>query len=73
MDNDFIIQSLPLLIVWVTFALVGYSIGKRKGVKLAVVILGTFPIWVGPFIAWLASQTDKDVLERLKGLEDRVH
>jgi hypothetical protein len=47
----------------------GFYIGRRKGKGLGHVIVGTFPLWGGPYLLWLASLTDGDVLDRLERLE----
>ena len=53
------------------FAFLCAHIGRRKGVGLGAAILGSFPAWFVLFAFWLASHTDKDVLERMKRLEER--
>ena len=68
---DFFIQLVPLLLVWIVLAIVGFYIGRRKGKSLGRVVIGTFPLWAGIYVLWLASLTDKDVLDRLARLEGR--
>ena len=68
-SSDWLIQLVPLLVVWIVLLVFGLWIGKRKGSSVGRVIVGTIPIWGGVYLLWLASLTDKDVLERLAKLE----
>jgi hypothetical protein len=70
-SSDFIVQLVPLFLLWIVCVVVGFYIGRRKGKGLGRVIIGTFPLWGGLYLIWLASLTDKDVLERLARLEGR--
>jgi hypothetical protein len=65
----FWLQFGPVLVAWVVLAVLAVRIGKRKGVRPAKCIAGTFPLWAAIFLVWLASKTDTSVLQRLEQLE----
>jgi hypothetical protein len=62
---DFVGMLLPLIVLWVVFALVFISIARRKGVRTLGAIAGSFPLWAVWYGIWLASKTDQRVLEKL--------
>jgi hypothetical protein len=70
-ESDFIIQLMPLLIVWLILLLIALPIAKRKGVSRSGKFLGCFPLWIGIAAVYWASLTDKEILERLDRLEGR--
>lgn len=69
--NDFIIQLIPLMIVWIVFLFIGIPIARRKGVGPLGIVLGCIPFWAGLVVIYWASLPDKDLLERLNRLEGR--
>ena len=69
--TEVVMYVASVLVAWVFFAFLCAHIGRRKGVGLGAAILGSFPAWFVLFAFWLASHTDKDVLERMKRLEER--
>ena len=71
MSDDFWIQLVPLALVWIILAVFCVPISRRKGVSAGWIVIGTFPVWGGLYLLWLASLTDKVVLERLAKLEGR--
>lgn len=68
---DFLIQLIPITVMYIIFAIPGYFIAKRKGISTGKFILGIFPLWGGLFVLWWASLPDKAVLDRLAELERR--
>lgn len=70
-EGDFIIQLIPMLVIWLAFALPVYYIAKRKGVSTSGMIVGMFPLWMVLVAIWWASLPDKDLLDRLDRLEGK--
>lgn len=61
---------LPMLIMYVPFLIVLGFVAKRKGFHPALAILiGIFPIANVVFAFYLASKTDRSILQRLEALE----
>jgi hypothetical protein len=61
---------IPLLIMLSIFAIFAYFLGKRKGKNPITCLLLCFvPILNAVYLFYLASLTEKDVLERLEHLE----
>jgi|SoiMethySBSTD1v2_1073268.scaffolds.fasta_scaffold6600072_1 Na+-driven multidrug efflux pump len=67
--DPFIVQLIPLTLLWIFFLIFGYFIVKRKGIGILGLIIGTIPVWGAFVLIWWASKTDKDVLDRLNRLE----
>jgi hypothetical protein len=70
-EDDLLIQLVPVLLIWLCFALPVYYIAKRKGVSTGRMIVGMFPLWMFMVAVWWASLPDKDLLDRLKRLEGK--
>ena len=73
--HDFMIQLIPILLIWLVFALPLYKIARRKGGSTRGIILGLviglFPIAMFVFGIWWASLPDKALSDRISQLEDR--
>ncbi|RYH06518.1 hypothetical protein [Tropicimonas sp. IMCC6043] len=62
-------QFVPLLLITAVFAAIAWPMHRRKGLSVGWFLLCLIPgIW---FLAllYIASRTDKDVLDRLAALE----
>jgi hypothetical protein len=70
-EVDFLIQLIPITVMWLLFLVPAYFIAKRKGVSTTRFLIAAFPLWTGLFVLWWASLTDKAVLDRLEQLERR--
>ncbi len=46
------------LIIWSLCAGISIAVGKRKGVRPMLAIIGSFPLWVALFALWLVRQPD---------------
>lgn len=68
--DDFIIQLMPILLIWLILGPLAWYVGRRKGIGITMRLIGSFPIWAGFFLIYWASLTDKTVLDRLKRLGD---
>jgi hypothetical protein len=62
---------VPLILIGAFVGWLIVVVTKRKGVGSAVAIIGAFPMWAVFFGIWLASKTDKIVLEKLGLTEKR--
>ena len=75
MRDDFIIQLLPLLLLWLVLALPLYKLARRKGVSTGGIILGLViclvPLGILAVAIWWASLPDKALLDRISQLEGR--
>ena len=71
-EVDFLIQLIPITIMWLLFLVPAYFIAKRKGVSTTRFLIGAFPLWTGLFVLWWVSLTDKEVLDRLERVEKRA-
>jgi hypothetical membrane protein len=72
MEPSPFLSLLPFLIVTIIFFLFAIPISRRKGKSIAFPILCLVPL-LGPFILlYLASLSDKAVLERLSALEQKL-
>jgi hypothetical protein len=62
---------IPLLIMFTIFGIFAFFLGKRKGKNPIVCFLLCFvPICNAVYLFYLASLTDKNVLERMEHLEN---
>lgn len=63
---------IPLLILGIVLAFIAAKFAKRKRKKpVLYVLLALIPAFGGLVLIWLASLTDKEVLDRLSQLEDK--
>ncbi len=63
---------IPMLIFLIPFLIVLGFVAKRKGFPPALaIVIGIFPVANVIFAFYLASTTDKAVLQRLTALEER--
>lgn len=69
--NPAIAQFIPLLLIIAVQAAVAWPIVKRKGFGIGTFALCCFPSLGFLVLLWVASCTDKEVLERLASLEGR--
>ena len=60
---------IPLLIVMALFGAFSWPIIKRKGFGAGTLVLCLIPFVQYFALIWVASKTDKDVLDRLARLE----
>ena len=71
--NDFAIQLLPLLVIWLVLAVPLYKLAKRKSVSTQGIILGLVlslvPLGIMVVAVWWASLPDKALLDRISQLE----
>jgi hypothetical protein len=67
--GDFLIQLIPIVLVWLIALPIVWRMARRKGVRMLSAVVGTFPLWMGIVALYWASLTDKDVLDRLARLE----
>jgi len=67
--SDFLIQLIPILLLWGIAVPIVWRMARRKGVRKWSAVVGCFPFWIGIVAIYWASLTDKDVLDRLARLE----
>jgi hypothetical protein len=62
---------IPLILACLFFGVFAVYFGKRKGKNpLVCFLLSLIPIFNGPYLFYLVSLTDKNVIERLDHLEN---
>jgi hypothetical protein len=70
--DDMLLSLVPFLIITLVLFFFAIPIGRRKGRGFGFVLLCLIPL-VGPFILlYLASLTDKQILDRLAALKNNA-
>lgn len=58
MDPETAQHLILFLILWSFVAGVCITLGRKKGISIPVLVLGSFPLWLAPFFVWLLRQPD---------------
>ncbi|MEL6582425.1 MAG: hypothetical protein AAFQ36_01215 [Pseudomonadota bacterium] len=66
------IQLIPLLTIVLSQALVAVAMVNRKGLGSGAVLAASIPLIGGFVLLWIASKTDKAVLEELERLRNAL-
>jgi hypothetical protein len=69
---DIIGLFFPLVVWGLIFFVFAYGVCKRKGRSLIYAWICFIPLFQIAVLIWLASLTDKSVLDRLSALEQRI-
>ncbi len=69
---EFFFQLIPFIIFSLPFVWFGYKLCNRKGENIAYAWLCIVPLVQFFILLWLASLTDKEILERLAHLEQKA-